>query len=182
MNRPFLALVTCSFLLLGGCSLKLSNPVVEWGDSEPVLDVFVGDWKVSQIFGHEPSKATRMTVARNVDGSAKLILCENGQSVEMSATLVTISGLKVLSIQGELPGWNIVAILVDGTGNRLIIKEMDSGRLREDVRQALLRGEVVNLDQDDILIRVTATSASLRQYLEARADIFDRTIAVLERQ
>jgi hypothetical protein len=159
-------------LAVSGCTVGSENPLASLAESEAIPEFLLGSWEFVEIARLDAaSKPGGVVVEPAADGSLRILLTENASTTELSASLVTVGSLQVLSIAPQ-PGedrWTLAAIAFDEPTQRLTLNLLHHAVVVEDIQLGRVQGEVYPFDEED-LAGLTASPAQLRTYLAAHGE------------
>ena len=177
-NAVYLCLCLTA-LLLGGCSISSTHPVVELAASEPLPESLTGTWQVEELLGGPPSRPTSLTLSQNEDGSIAVKLLEGAQEQQEVASLADLSGNLVLSVASETGRWTVVSLQLDEKAGRMTIRQLDPAVIKADITSGAIAGETSDFGGGEVLLGITAPAADLRAYLQGKPAAFGEPLAVL---
>lgn len=169
--------VLCAFVAIAfvatACQLRFEHPLPP--PAGPTVDPspYVGDWNLASVSdSHIDEWGLPITGTYSLeiidDGSGAITAAYTGlpeETLTMSLQLSEITGTVMASAQDEEGEWDIGSLIIVGGGNSLEWRPLASQAFSEAVKSGELSGQVLAEDSEAESVRVTASSAEIRDFI-----------------
>lgn len=175
---------------MAACKITAENPVDIIVGSEVDTSPFLGEWDIVEMAGLD--RASIGIPVTPISNSFKLIMsphssgglvatytAENqSQAVELPVSLTSVNGDIIASIAAD-DSWYICKIIFYDNTNRLEIRFIASGIVKDEIRSSGLMGEIQFEGTDAELVTITAPGPQIRDFIETTPSSFDENAALV---
>jgi hypothetical protein len=156
--------------------------VISTADAQEELELLAGRWKVVSVFDQgdpEENITVDIQLTGNSPGSI-LITDVFGNLGTANAILSKVGNRLAVSIENKDESiWQIFVLSFTNANQSLEISPLDLERIRADIEDDVITGEVSILDLDEYLLELSASGLDLAAYLGSHAELFDTEVAII---
>jgi hypothetical protein len=153
------------------------------GQGTTVVDPtrYLGTWSLVQV-GGENAPGPPLTLTLATSGAQLEATYSDGASdTTETFQLANVDGAVIASVAHEDGSWSIFRVLLLGQSTQLVLEPLDSEVAASGIQSGAVGGRVIPLENDDVLVELTASPQELRVYITGTAGLFVANAFVFQR-